>query len=296
MNHPARHFYEFGPFRLDVTERVLTRHGQPIPLTLKAFDTLLVLVENSGHIMTKEQLLNMVWPDSFVGEGVLSVNIFNLRKALGAGESESPFIETIPRRGYRFVAQVRQVIAESASRNPTSAIQSLAVLPFKTLSADRSDEYLGLGLADALITRLSKVQRLLVRPTSVVRKYTSLEQDAAEVARRLRVESVLEGSIRQAGERIRVLLQLVSAHDGATLWAEQFDEPFTDIFTVEDQVSAQVTRALLVQLSSSEQQQLRQRHTQNTEAYRLYLQGRYFWEQAHGRGFAKGQRVLSASD
>lgn len=286
MNTPAKHFYEFGSFRLDVTERVLTRDGQSIPLTLKAFDTLLLLVENNGRIVTKEQLLNTVWPDSFVGEGVLSVNVFNLRKALDAGEDS--FIETIPRRGYRFVATVRETREESAINNPPSAISSLAVLPFKTLSADRSDEYLGLGLADALITRLSKIQRLLVRPTSVVRKYTSLEQDAAEVARALLVEAVLEGSIRQAGERIRILLQLVSARDGTTLWAEQFDEPFTDIFTVEDRVSEQVTRALLRQLSSTEQQQLSQRATVNSEAYRLYLQGRYFWNKRTEAALQKG--------
>jgi DNA-binding winged helix-turn-helix (wHTH) protein len=260
MNTPARHFYEFGPFRLDVTERVLTRDSQPVPLTLKAFDTLLLLVENSGHLVTKEKLLSVVWPDSFVGDGVLSVNICNLRKALGEGAGEEPFIATVPRRGYRFVAEVREfredpnrVAAATAHRLPPTPINSIAVLPFKTLSADRSDEYLGLGIADALILRLSKIQRLIVRPTSVVRKYMSLEQDPAEVARRLMVESVLEGSIGQAGERIRILIQLVSA----TLWAEQFDERFTDIFTVEDQVSEQVTRALL-QLSSAEQEQLSQ--------------------------------------
>jgi DNA-binding winged helix-turn-helix (wHTH) protein len=118
MNTPARHFYEFGPFRLDVTERVLTRDGQPVPLTLKAFDMLLLLVENSGHIVTKERLLNTVWPDSFVGDGVLSVNIFNLRKVLGTEQGESSFIETVPRRGYRFVAGVREVVEESAIRNP----------------------------------------------------------------------------------------------------------------------------------------------------------------------------------
>jgi TolB-like protein/Tfp pilus assembly protein PilF len=296
MNTTGRHCYEFGPFRLDPTERVLTRDGRPVPLTLKAFDTLLVLVENSGRLVTKEHLLKTVWRDSFVGDGVLSVNIFNLRKALGTEAGAEPFIETVPRRGYRFAAGVRAVVEESAVRRPPSAISTLAVLPFKTLSADRSDEYLGLGLADALIMRLSKIQRLIVRPTSVVRKYTSLEQDAAEVARRLMVEAVLEGSIRQAGDRIRILIQLVSAREGATLWAEQFDEQFTDIFRVEDQVSEQVTRALLRQLSSAEQQQLSRRATASSEAWRLYLQGRYFWnkrtEAALQKGVAYFQQAL----
>jgi len=284
MNATAKHLYEFGSFRLDVTERVLTRDGQPVALTLKAFDTLLLLVENNGHIVTKEQLLKTIWPDSFVSEGVLSVNVFNLRKALSA----ESLIETIPRRGYRFVAKVQETMAESAIRNRPSAISTLAVLPLKTLSADCSNEYLGLGIADALITRLSKIQRLIVRPTSVVRKYLSLEQDTAEVARSLMVEAVLEGSIRQAGERIRILLQLVSPRDGTTLWAEQFDEQFNDIFTVEDRISEQVTRVLLKQLNSAEQQQLSQRATASSEAYRLYLQGRYFWNKRTEAALQKG--------
>ena len=108
MSRRTGHFYEFGPFRVDVGERVLLREGREVPLPPKVFDTLLVLVENSGHILEKNELMKALWPDSFVEESSLSQNIFLLRKALGEGGTEPRYIETIPRRGYRFVTPVRE--------------------------------------------------------------------------------------------------------------------------------------------------------------------------------------------
>lgn len=251
-----------------------------MPLTIKAFDLLLALVENNGHIVEKEALLQADWPDSFVEEGVLSVNVFKLRKTLGENESLK-FIETVPKRGYRFVAAVQAVHAEplltATQLKAGSALSSIAVLPFRSLGADNGDDYLGLGLADALITRLSNVRRLVVRPTSAVSKYAELTQDAQAAARDLMVEAVLEGSIRRSGERIRVTVQLIGLTGSAPLWAEKFDEQFTDIFAVEDSISAQVARSLLQQLSGEEERRLAKRQTANAEAYRLYLKGRYFW-------------------
>lgn len=248
MINSAPQFYEFGSYRLDPAERILLRDGQPVPLTIKAFDLLLALIANSGHIVEKDALLKAVWPDSFVEEGVLSVNVFKLRKTLGETESLK-FIETVPKRGYRFVAAVQTVYAAPLPLTATplkagSALTSIAVLPFRSLSADGNDDYLGLGMADALITRLSNVRRLVVRPTSAVRKYAGQAQEAQAAARDLMVESVLEGSIRRSGERIRVTVQLIGPTGSAPLWAEKFDEQFTDIFAVEDSISAQVARAL----------------------------------------------------
>src|SRR5882672_9143030 len=114
MSQPARHLYEFGPFRLDATERLLLRDQQHVPLTPKAFETLLVLVEHGGHIIDKDELMKKVWPDTFVEEVNLAKNVSNLRKILGAEQSEH-YIETIPKRGYRFVAGVREVWAEEGS-------------------------------------------------------------------------------------------------------------------------------------------------------------------------------------
>jgi len=227
MRKQPKHWYEFGPFRLDATERVLLRDAEPVPLTPKVFDTLLVLVQNQGRMLEKEELIQTLWPDSIVEEGNLSQNIFILRKALGKHPNEPQYIETIPRRGYRFVASVRAVWEEGTDR-PDVAMSSIAVLPFKPLGAEGGDEYLGLGMADALITRLSNLRQIIVRPTSAVRKYTSLEQDPVAVGRKFKVESVLEGSIHRLGDRIRVTVQLVSVRDGAPLWADKFDEKLTN--------------------------------------------------------------------
>ena len=109
MNRPAKHFYEFGSFRVDATEHLLLRDGQPIPLKAKIYDLLVELVTNSGHILMKQELMNRLWPDSFVEEHNLAVSISALRKALGGEPNDQVYIETIPRRGYRFVASVREV-------------------------------------------------------------------------------------------------------------------------------------------------------------------------------------------
>ena len=167
-------------------------------------------------------------------------------------------------------------------------VKSIAVLPFKSLGADTSDEYLGIGLAETLTTRLSSLKQLTVRPTSAILKYSSAEKETVVAGRELGVDTVLEGSIRRMGERVRVTAQLVSMRDGSLLWTENFDENFTDIFKLEDSISAQVTRALALKLSGEEQQRLTKRHTDNPEAYRFYLKGRYFWNKRTADGFTRG--------
>jgi TolB-like protein/Tfp pilus assembly protein PilF len=282
--------YAFGPFRLDVGERTLTSEGREIRLTLKAFDTLALLVANHGHVVTKEQFLAHVWADSFVGDGVLSVNILNLRKALGGSDASARFIQTIPRRGYRFIGSVEdssQSIPGGTELTPSRLASAVAVLPFKIIGSDKA-EYLGIGLADALIVRLSKVRRLRVLPTASVGTFTSLERDALEAGRQLAVDAIVEGSIRESDGRIRVLVQMVDARTGVALWAEQFDERFTDIFSVEDRIAGQISQILLQELTRAEREQLSHRVTESSDAYRLYLQGRYFWNKRTQPALQKG--------
>jgi DNA-binding winged helix-turn-helix (wHTH) protein len=247
----ARSVYEFGPFRLDSSERLLMRGGEPVQLAPKVFDTLSALLENSGRLVDKDELMATLWPDTFVEEATLARNISDLRKALGESSGKRKYIQTVPKRGYRFMADVRCIRPEDATvviqrhtrsrvvfeeqLEPDAGVRSIAVLPFRPISAEGGDEYLELGIADALITRLSNINQLVVRPTSSVRKYTNIEQESVESGRELRVGHVLDGSIQRAGERIRVTAQLVSVEDGRSLWAGKFDESFTDIFSVEAQ-------------------------------------------------------------
>jgi DNA-binding winged helix-turn-helix (wHTH) protein len=244
---PVQHIYEFGPFRLDVGNHLLLRHDEVIQLKPKVIDTLVVLVEHRGRVLGKDELIARLWPDTNVEEANLSQNIYLLRKALGRGPDEQDYIETVPKRGYRFVAEVRELnevrnidepsgtaqitcgppdgtgtasagvgrqqqgplpaearwglsprsvagsfalvglaamIYLAASRwskpvEPRSAVRSIAVLPFKPIGAAPRDEILELGMADTLITRLSNLRQIAVRPTSAVRKYGGLDLIAA---------------------------------------------------------------------------------------------------------------------
>jgi TolB-like protein/DNA-binding winged helix-turn-helix (wHTH) protein/Tfp pilus assembly protein PilF len=341
--HMLHHvLYEFGPFRLDTRERILLRDGRRIPLKPKVYETLLVLIRNSGHVVEKEKIMNEVWPDTFVEENNLTGNIFALRRALG----ERQYIETIPRRGYRFTADVKQVTVEDHHAATTmdaahelaavglpsslpergslwriapvslliafaalalavgvtlyrrgrpveetvsqSPIKSIAVLPFKSLGNENADEFLSLGMADALITRLSNLQELVVRPSSSVLKYTAADQDPLEAGRQQKVDAVLDGKIQREAERVRVTVQLLRVHDGQQLWAEKFDQKFTDIFALQDAISDRVAVALAVEVTGTEQDRLKKRHTENTEAYQLYVKGRYFWNRRTEESLQKG--------
>jgi serine/threonine protein kinase/Tfp pilus assembly protein PilF len=157
----------------------------------------------------------------------------------------------------------------------SAVMKSIAVLPFKPLTAESRDEALELGMADTLIIRLSNIQQMLVSPTSAVRKYGSLEQDPVAAGRELRVDSVLEGNLQRHGDRLRVSVRLLSVRDGVTLWAGTFNENFTDIFSVQDSISERMATALALKLTDPQKQQLTKHFTQNIQAYELYLKGRY---------------------
>ncbi len=315
--------YAFGPFQLDTRERRLLRDGEVVPLTLKAFDLLQVLVENHGHLLQKDELLRRVWPDAIVEENNLTVTISALRKALDEGPTDRQYIETVPRRGYRFVADFRDSAASAGNaaspgerrarafpvgtmvlaalaiaavfawvgKRPTPLtkappVRSMAVLPFRSLTND--GEYLGLGMADALITRLGSTKLLPVRSTGAVQKYTVPGLDPVAAGRDLQVDSVLEGSIQTAGDRLRTTVRLLRVSDGSTLWAGTFDERLTDIFSVQDQVSQRVAGALALELTEAQRSLLTRRDTSDSEAYQLYLRGRFFWNKRSRDGFERG--------
>jgi TolB-like protein/Tfp pilus assembly protein PilF len=299
MSETVPAFYEFGPFRLDTQRCLLLREGHPAPLSPKAFETLLALVEQSGRVMKKEELISRIWPNSFVEEGNLTQNIFVLRKALGEGPNDHRYIVTVPGQGYRFVAPVKVVPGQmhasrshkperSAPREDAGTVASLAVLPFKSLGVNGHQDYFGPGLADALITRLSSLSKVAVKPTTAVLKYTDPERNLFAAGQELGVDAVLAGHVQRLNERIRVTVQLVRSSDGKTLWAEKFDEKFTDVFAVQDSISEQVARALMLKLTTEEQELLTKRYTENTEAFHAYIKGRYFWNKRTVEGLNKG--------
>ena len=161
---------------------------------------------------------------------------------------------------------------------PPAAPQSIAVLPFKRLSAQPGDEYLGVGVCDVLVTKLSSLHHLVVRPTSAVLKYEAAGTDTLAAGRELRTDAVLEGSLQRDGDRLRVTVRLLNVADGATIWAETLDERFGDLFKVQDAIAGDVVRALALTLGQDDRALLSRRYTRNTDAYQLYLKGRYFWD------------------
>jgi DNA-binding winged helix-turn-helix (wHTH) protein/Tfp pilus assembly protein PilF len=284
--------YEFGGFRLEVNRRLLLGPGDAvIALTPKALDTLLHLIENRSAVVTKDSLIKAVWPDTVVEENNLNQNISALRRALGGSRNENRYIVTVPGRGYSFVATVTTTDSPLHS-GAQPALRSLAVLPFRPLVIENSDASLELGMADTLIARLSTIRELVVRPTSAVRGFTQPDLDPLVAGRQLGVETVLEGSLQRYASKVRVTARLLSISTGKALWAGTFDEPFTDIFALQDAISEKVVKALELQLSSADKKQLTKHHTASTEAYQLYLKGRFYWWKTDPEEFKKSREYF----
>ena len=200
-------------------------------------------------------------------------------------------LDGLPVASAAYIPDGRQGGAEA---KPPSGPNSIAILPFQMLGVDdKTDEYLGVGMADALITKLSNIRRILVRPTSSVLKYAQGPHDPVTAARELDVHYVLEGRLRHAGERVRVTVQLLRGRDGSSLWAGKFDEKFTDILNLEDSLSEQVAQALVERLTEEERDLLRKRGTDNPRAYQAYLKGRYYWSALTEEGLSKALVAFS---
>lgn len=289
MTQPRVSYYEFGPFRLDVSERQLHCHGKDVALTPKAVELLLALIQNRGQLLTKKTLINLIWPDTFIEESNLAVQISLLRKTLGENEHGIEYIRTLPKRGYCFVADARETVH---SQETTCTVRSLAILPFEVISSEPGDYYLGLGISDAITTRLNQISQIVVRPTGAVSKYGERPQDPLQAGRELAVSAVLSGRVTRAGDRIRVTVQLIDVFDNSVLWADKLDHSFTDVFTYEDFISERVAKALNLELTRDQFQRLTKRPTENSAAYWAYLKGRYHWKKRAPEDFRKAMEYF----
>jgi DNA-binding winged helix-turn-helix (wHTH) protein len=253
MKQSPWHIYTFGSFTLDERERQLTREGKPVSLTPKSFDTLVQLLQRPGRVLGKREMIERIWPETFVEEASLAQNIFTLRRALGEDATNIQYIETVPRIGYRFIGKVE--ICEK--EEPASAIfagaaaPTIAVLPFDPLIRCEEGEYIGLGLADALATRLSNMSQFIVRPASSARKYGVAPHDPVGIGRELAVDYVMTGSFQRVGGRIRATAQLVSVAKEAIVWSDKIDDVFTDVFSIQDLIAEQFSRAFQLTVTYS---------------------------------------------
>ncbi len=379
MSNRIPHLYAFEEFRVNTAERLLQRRGQDIPLPPKVFDLLLALVARHGQVVTKDQLMSEVWPDTFVEETNLKVYVSTLRKALsdgGEGAEGTKFIETLPRRGYRFVGAVTEILPdapappallpqspappallpqspappaliiekqtharivieekEEAEETPIRAalpasvtprriprrlvlvggvalalvfllgwfswerwvggerVRSLAVLPFVMLTPAQEQgqdaEPLGIGLADALITRLGGAGGIAVRPTSSVLKFSATDRDALALGQKLGVDAVLDGRLQRSGDQVRLTVQLLRTADGATLWAESFEEQRGGLFALQRSVSERLAHSLTLRLTPEQQRKVKKDYTRNAAAFEAYTRGRYFYGKQNKESFEK---------
>jgi DNA-binding winged helix-turn-helix (wHTH) protein/TolB-like protein/Tfp pilus assembly protein PilF len=347
--HPR---YAFDDFTVDLAAGCLLRNGREVKLRPKSFEALRYLVENGGRLVGKDELMRVLWPDSFVTENSLVKCMKDVRLAL---EDESQrYIKTVPKRGYIFTVEVcksglatleesytdqvegirivieeeREAFEEKASLNQgaekllppaadsawrrfgrnrvvqavslvliglvvalsyymirgrskqpvMAAPRTIAVLPFKPLVADSRDESFEMGMADTMITKLSGLREMTVRPISAVRGYSRLDQDPIQAGREQGVDAVLDGSIQKSGDKIRVTVRFLNVHDGTQIWSYKCEQQCADIFSMQDSISEKVAGTLAHKLTGDEQKLLTKRYTDSLEAYQLYLKGRYFWE------------------
>jgi len=259
--------YEFGPYRLDPLGRSLLRDGEVIALPPKAVEILLALVRHPGIVVGKLELIDAVWPESYVEEANLNQMIFLLRRAIGS-DGQDRYIATVPRRGFCFTAGVRTV--EIPCR-----IESMAVLPLANLSGDPSQEYFADGITEALITELAKIRSLRVVSRTSVMRYRGTKESIPQIARALRAQAMLEGSVMKSGDRFRITAQLIHAAADQHLWAETYEGATSDILDVQARVARDVAAGLRAELNQDDKARLTTLRTVHPQAYSLYLKGRY---------------------
>ena len=345
-------FHDFGPFRVDASRRLLLREGNPVPLTPKAFDILMVLVWNAGRIVEKDELMRLVWPGTVVEENNLTRNISSLRKALEEGPTERRYIVTIPGRGYQFAAETPvsapeselvferharaevqieeetdEALAPTPARlkqqvgshvrffmgvsvlaltvlgvtiylaqrrasppTPVKAADSIAVLPFDTSSLEPDMEYLADGITESTIDHLSQSPGLKVISLGSVLAYRGRQVRPQEIGRTLGVRRIMIGKIVIQGERMIVLAELINTADGTHIWGQQYNRKLADTMSVQEDIATEIAAKLQVGMTEEQQKPFRKRYTEDFEAYKLYIRGRYYWNK---RDVPNLQRGLS---
>jgi TolB-like protein len=265
----------FGPFRFDLGDSKLSFQGAPISLGSRALDILRVLALAKGNVVSKDRLLDAVWPGLAVEENNIQVHISALRKELDKRTDGESFIVTVPGRGYRLVGLERPPETDQSGIRDTLGHvipgASIAVLPFQNMSGDPEQEYFADGIVEDIITGLSRIKWLFVtaRNSSFFHKGKAL--DLKQIGHELGVRYLAEGSVRKAGDRVRITAQLIDAQTSGHLWAERYDRLLDDIFAVQDEITMSVVGAIEPNLRKAEIERVKRKRPDNLDAYDLVL-------------------------
>jgi TolB-like protein/Tfp pilus assembly protein PilF len=273
--HPSRGTVRFGAFELDFRASELRKQGTKVKLQEQPFQILQVLLQRPGETVTREELQQKIWPsDTFVDfdHGLYNA-IKRLREALGDSAETPRFVETLSRRGYRFIGKIEC----DAPR-----VRSLAVLPLENLSRDPEQEYFAEGLTEALITTLAKIGELRVVSRTSIMQYKRVHKPLREIARELEVDAIVEGTVLRAGDRVRITAQLIDAAKETHLWAESYERDLRDVLALQSEAAQAIAREIQVKLTPQEQAHMARVRRVDPEAYEAYLKGRYHWNRRPG--------------
>jgi TolB-like protein len=272
----------FGDHVLDTARRELRRGGEQIALEPQVFDLLIYLLQNRERVVSKDDLLGSVWSGRIVSDATLDSRITAARRAVGDSGAAQTLIRTFARKGVRFIGDVREegrpaALAPDITAEPgrpelaLPAKPSIAVLPFQNMSGDPEQEYFADGMVEEIITALSRIRWLFVLARTSSFTYKGQAIDVKQVGCELGVRYLLEGSVRKAGNRVRIAGQLIDAETGAHLWADRFDGSLEDIFDLQDTVASRVAGVIEPALQAAETARSASRRTSDLSAYDLYL-------------------------
>src|SRR5882724_7550805 len=284
-SHSAEGSIRFYMFEADFRAGELRKQGVKVKLQDQPLQVLQVLLQHPGQGVTREELRTIIWPsDTFVDFDVgINNAIKRLREALGDSAETPRFIETLSRRGYRFIGKT--------SASPRK-FESLAVLPLENLSRDPEQEYFAEGLTEALITTLAKIGELRVVSRTSVMQYKGVHKALPEIARELEVEAIVEGTVLRSGHRVRITAQLIDATKESHLWAESYERDLRNVLTLQSDVAQAIAHEVRVRLTPQERAHFAEVHPVEPEAYEAYLKGRYHWNRRSGEGLGKAIKYL----
>jgi TolB-like protein/tetratricopeptide (TPR) repeat protein len=283
LSTEASLLFAFEHFVLDQARRELRRGGNLVAVEPKVFDLLVHLVANRERVVSKDDLINAVWDGRVVSESALTTAVNAARVALGDSGEAQRLIKTLPRKGFRFVGEVLERAAGAVPIHPSEAVEgaapalpdkpSIVVMPFANLSGDPQHDYFADGVVEDIITSLSRIRWLFVIARNSSFAYKGRAVDVKQVGRDLGVRYVLEGSIRKAGNRIRITGQLIDATTGIHLWADRFDSSVEDVFELQDQLTGSVVGAIAPKLERAEIERANRKPTERMDAYDFFLRG-----------------------
>lgn len=275
----SRETFRFADYEVNVGAGELRRHGVRVKLQVQPFQVLWSLLEHAGEAVTREELQKRIWPaDTFVDfDQGLNNAVKKLREALGDAAEKPRFIETLSKRGYRFIGEIKESPQISGAlpgplASPTA--DSIAVLPFTSMSPDPADEFFADGMTEEIINALAQIDRLRVVARTSAFSFKGKHIDVRFVGKQLNVRTILLGSVRKAGNELRITAQLVNTEDGYHLWSDRFDREVKDIFEIQDEIARAIAERLRVTLKPGEQERLVTAGTNTLESYQLYVKGR----------------------